>query len=40
MLRYDDYYEDNTKDTCEVSEEQAAYLFALGLTQACNQIGK
>ena len=39
MLRYD-YYIDEEKDACDVSDEQAEYLFALSLTNACMHIGK
>ena len=40
MFKYDYCYEDGEKDTCEVCEMQIAYMVALGLTQACTQIGK
>ena len=39
MLRYEDYTNEE-RDTCDVFEEQMEYLFALGLTRACSQIGK
>lgn len=40
MLKYDDIYESDHKDTCDIFEEQRAYVIALGLTNACAQIGK
>lgn len=40
MFRFEDYYEDVNHDTVDVSEQQIAYVTALGLTQACTQIGK
>ncbi len=40
MFRYQDYYEIDKKDTCEICEDQINYLVALSLTNACNQIGK
>ena len=39
MLRYEDFTKEE-KDTCDIFEEQMEYLFALGLTNACAQIGK
>ena len=39
MLRYEDFISEE-KDTCDVFEEQQQYLIALGLTNACVQIGK
>ena len=39
MLRYE-YFIDDEKDTCEIYEEQQQYLIALGLTNACSQIGR
>lgn len=40
MLKYEYYYESEHKDSCDVCEEQRAYIIALGLTKACVQIGK
>ena len=45
MFKYDYSYEsENTsaihRDPCDVFEEQRAYVFALGLSKACVQIGK
>lgn len=40
MLKYDDGYESENRDTCDICEEQRAYVFALGLTNACVQFGK
>ena len=40
MFRYKDYYAEDHKDTCEIYEEQRAYVIALGLTNACFQLGK
>ena len=40
MLRCEDFYESDHKDSCVICEEQRAYVFALGLTNACVQIGK
>ena len=47
MLRYEYYYEDDNKDDCEiqkdacdVSEEQRAFVTALGLRNACVHVGK
>ena len=39
MLRYEDFIGEE-RDTCDVFEEQQQYLFALGLTNACVQVGK
>ena len=39
MFKYKDYYEEN-KDTVAVSEEQIAFISALALANAVNQIGK
>ena len=39
MLRYDDFDKEE-KDTCDIFDEQRKYLYALGLTLACNQIGR
>lgn len=39
MLKYKDYTNEEM-DACDISEEQKRYLFALGLTQACMQIGR
>lgn len=39
MLRYDEFtYEE--LDSCDICEAQMEYLVALGLTNACTQIGK
>ena len=40
MLRYDYRYDNEDYDACDVSEEQRAFVFALGLTNACVQLGK
>ncbi|MCH5152776.1 MAG: hypothetical protein J1F68_02295 [Clostridiales bacterium] len=45
MLKYDyfnnvEHMEDSHRDPCDIFEEQRAYVFALGLTNACCQIGK
>ena len=40
MFKYGYYYESEHKDTCEICEEQRAYIIALGLTNACTQIGR
>ena len=40
MFKYDFYFEENHKDSCDMCEEQRAYVFALGLRNACVQIGK
>ena len=40
MLKYDYFYESEHRDTCEIFEEQRAYVIALGLTNACAQLGK
>ena len=39
MLKYKDFI-DEEKDVCDVFEEQQQYFIALGLTNACVQIGK
>ena len=39
MLGYKDFIEEE-RDACDVFEEQQQYLVALGLTNACVQIGK
>ena len=40
MIRYEYYYDSESKDTCDVCEEQREYVIALGLTNACVQLGK
>ena len=40
MFKYDYYYEEEKKDTCDVCEGQIAYLVALGLTNACVKFGR
>lgn len=40
MFKYDYFYEDEQRDTCDICDDQIAYIVALGLTQACTQIGK
>ena len=40
MFRYEYYFDDERKDACDVCEEQRAYIVALGLTNACVQLGK
>ena len=39
MFGYREYYDDK-RDTCDVCDEQMAYMVALGLNLACTQIGK
>ena len=39
MMKYE-YYNDEERDACDISEEQRAYVFALGLTIARIQLGK
>lgn len=40
MLKYDYYYEDERIDSCDICDEQRKYVIALGLTNACVQLGK
>ena len=39
MLKYNEYSCEE-KDTCDIFDEQMEYVFALGLTLACKQLGK
>ena len=40
MLKYDYFYESECKDSCDICDEQRKYVIALGLRNACVQIGK
>ena len=40
MFKYDYYFDESTKDSCDISEEQRAYVIALGLRNACSQVGR
>lgn len=40
MLKYDYYFEDDDKDSCDICDEQRAYVIALGLRNACVPFGK
>ena len=40
MLSNRDYYEREGKDTCDICDEQRAYVFALGLTLARISVGR
>ena len=39
MLRYEEYAKEEL-DACDISDAQKDYFFALGLTLACNHVGK
>lgn len=39
MFRYEEYT-DKEMDACDICEAQIEYIYALGLTRACTQIGK
>ena len=40
MLRYKYDFDNENKDTCDIFEEQRAYIIALGFTNACMKFGK
>ena len=40
MLRNEYDYEREQRDTCDVFDDQLAYIVALGLTNACMKFGK
>lgn len=40
MFRYEYSYDDENRDACDICEKQRAFVFALGLTNACVHVGK
>ena len=40
MFKFEYYYDEDQKDSCDIFDEQCAYFTALGLRNACVQIGK
>lgn len=40
MFGYEDYDESEHKDTCDIFEQQRAYVIALGFVNACARFGK